>query len=781
MLSGIIWTLVNVLATAFAAMLVVCRLHAFPAHRWSEGWTAFGLVWVTLLTVSASLLGYGQLLTPAALTLVAIALALAAAWWRRGHIVMSLVEGRRLAREPFRRFQSLPAGLRIVLGVSVVLILTQLLGALVLPPIDFDSHGYRLSRIGLWLQEAAVYQTPTTDTRMNYSPINGDLLMLWLTSPFSSGYPLTKLVQCAAGLYLAVVLHAFARRLGLRREARVALLPVMLGLPVLLHQMNRTQVDLLVAAMATGGLLFLLLSLRGRASPWFAWLGLAQAYGVKGTMFYWSPGLLVLGLCWAWVFKPSKRMLSGQAVAAIVCLLVVAAPRYLENVAAYGNPFAPADDIAQRHGDEEPGGGADLEKLRLNTLSYLAQALMPRNNPPVFDPVLGPTAAALTRQMPSEADPHTMNRPRQVILRQELGNLGGNFALEGSTGILILLTGLAGVGVQAYRRRGRIVRLWLFVPWLLSVLSFFAVLSGLFLWTPFKSRFFLLVIPVLILGSALGTSLLRGRNRYFGVLLVSCLFLLTGLRTTWTDYSSLPTYALGDPPTSIVATVVNAHARIVAEELQPGDRVAVSLPEKSFRSAFFRTGKDLEVSLPPLARVRSFEGPEAALEGMGVDALVVPEGTFAPFVPGLYSRADHRITGAFRTMNTTLYRRLREGEAAPRGVVLNHRRASADKGRWIHELLWQAADGLASAKLSLTNLSTLTVQAVVLNEEGEIAVRVRIAPGGTRVIEVAGQGSEPQRTIVVVAAPADQPLAGSLVAVRFLGLTPPLYPPQPPS
>ena len=88
-----------------------------------------------------------------------------------------------------------------------------------------DALSYRLSRIGYWLQEGCIRHFPTNEPRQTYSPVNADLVMLWLTHPFPTGFPLVTLAQAWGGGLLLLSAWSVAGAAGLGRASRFGVWP----------------------------------------------------------------------------------------------------------------------------------------------------------------------------------------------------------------------------------------------------------------------------------------------------------------------------------------------------------------------------------------------------------------------------------------------------------------------------------------------------------------------------------------------------------------------------
>jgi len=247
-------------------------------------------------------LGYLGLLTPVALISAQWALFLISAGigHYRGWLAESWVYWR---RQPAYLASILTSDRWLLTGCLLVVptLLILLVSGILAVPLDFDSHGYRLSRIGLWLQEGWIGHSITDDPRMNYSAILGDLWMAWLVMPFREGYPLVCAAQFPGLLLGMLTLWNIARTTGGNRLTALAAACLPFSIPLFVAQTTTSQVDLLTAGATISAYYFLTQSLhiladKGKLET-KGWIGigaLGLALGIKGSLFYILPFLLIL-------------------------------------------------------------------------------------------------------------------------------------------------------------------------------------------------------------------------------------------------------------------------------------------------------------------------------------------------------------------------------------------------------------------------------------------------------------------------------------------------------
>lgn len=631
----------------------------------------------------------------------------------------------RTADKPPAPFDRASAVCLVLLGVlATVLLVTNLL----LPPLDYDSVGYRLSRIGLWLQDGSLLHTPTNDLRMNYTSFNGDLLILWLVSPFAHGYPLAGLPQWLGGAVLLLSALGFARILQLSLHARLCLFAVYLTMPVVLGQSMSTQVDLLFAGLLGASLLWLYTGLREGASPWVAWAGMGVALGVKGSYFYLAPGLLILGLIWLWPKRKDRKLVMRHLKAAIICLTVLGMPRYAENWIHYGNPFAPDAEIERIHGEDT--GGFHLNKLGLNLFSYNLEQLNANANPPIVDAVTGKLALWLAEHFLDESDEHTFATDRLGYYRLlNTGKAPSELSHQASWGVLPPLLALAGL-IMAVRnlvsRSMNRTQFAVLLAFTLMSVCYLLLFCGLFKWSAEKYRFFLPLVPVMLLFAGYGIEQLPARARQAAFVILAAYALLGfGKYYTSSTVTGLP--GLMTPTLTSTGKTLARQQWMLTEEVPPGSRLAVCLPFMAPLNNFYR-GQAGHTTLLTPAMLEEYASAEAFLKSQPYDFLIADPELFLNRPGQVYARACNWRTDHHRFMNFVLYR-LQTAEDATHAYLhaVQLQRSNDPNSIAIDYILVP----LDSAPLSVRFHNPLDrpVTATIINRENDTAARAVLALG----------------------------------------------------
>ncbi len=506
-------------------------------------------------------------------------------------------------------------------GLALVLVMVALTGT-VSEDLVHDSLSYRMSRIGYWLQEGSVRHFPTNETRQSFSAINVDLVMLWLSHPFAVGFPLVTLAQAWGGTLLLLATWGAASSMGLRRWARLGSVLLVLGMPCVFVQIMTSHNDLLTAGLfAAFAYLWLVARETGRW-VWPAALALALSIGAKGTVFYMIPAVALLAVVAALSGRPAAAAHSRRlALAVAISLTVFAAPRYVENLLAYGDPFAPPEMYELNHGPTRLRSVP--EKAALNFASYVAQTLHPASNPAVLAPLVSPLFRGMVERLPERDLFSIATYPRRATLAGPLFRDPLRTADTVSTGVLVPLlalvgTVLAGVGWM----RGEKTSARLVVAGSVYVLGFLACFSGLYLWWPTSFRFFSLIAPFLALAGAWAMERLPPRARVAGWLVAAALSLSVCGEVY---FGTVNAGFRAIPPVSVDWLFYSdlLAERAIVSRLDPGSTLGVSLPYNTVLAGFFRGGNGVLVRFVTTETLRRGGSGAAVLRENGLDALVV--------------------------------------------------------------------------------------------------------------------------------------------------------------
>ena len=203
---------------------------------------------------------------------------------------------RQFPRELWQDLAATPAERAAALGLAVVAVAFLVLASTA-QPVVFDALTYRLSRVGHWLQEGRIGAIATDDARLNYMPVAPDLIMAWLMTATTAGFPLVAVAQTLGGLLALGATAGLARLTGLGRLPALGAAALLLGLPNVAPQFTSAYTDLFKAGVLAAGYVLWLSALRRGRGSWLGGAAAGLALGAKGTVVYFAPGL-VLATAW---------------------------------------------------------------------------------------------------------------------------------------------------------------------------------------------------------------------------------------------------------------------------------------------------------------------------------------------------------------------------------------------------------------------------------------------------------------------------------------------------
>ncbi len=135
---------------------------------------------------------------------------------------------------------------RALFALSLILVLTLLIGAIFTVPYNYDSMTYHLARIGRWIDHGNVNYYLTSIDRQLYSPVLSEYNMLYLFL-LSGGDRWLNLYQYVNMLITAYYFYKVARMIGTDRKFSIFGVFLFLSMPLTISQSITTQNDLSAA------------------------------------------------------------------------------------------------------------------------------------------------------------------------------------------------------------------------------------------------------------------------------------------------------------------------------------------------------------------------------------------------------------------------------------------------------------------------------------------------------------------------------------------------------
>ncbi len=576
----------DALLTAGAAWLLMRTI--LPSGGVLERLLGWGLALLLIVVGSGEVLSWGGALGANGFLAAHAAVFFALAIGRRKSLGSDKRARRELEREVAAHFRGRDAAAWIALGLLLVFAALVILAALG-QPVVYDALTYRLSRIGLWLQDGRIAHYATDDARLNYMPVAPDLVMAWLFGAHDRGFQWAALAQIFGGGLLLGATAGLARCSGLSRAASLGAAALLFGMANVVPQFTSAGTDLFTAGVFAAAFYLWLAALRRGEGSWLAGAGVALALGSKGTLLYLAPGAL-LWVCWlGWRHRaPWRATLFGGTLAAL--LLVV--PGLSRNWQSYHNLLGPVESVRQQHGGELSGSD-HLRKLNLNLATTLAQLFEPNAQPPGLRAGSLRMAESLAARLPA-ADKFSFDELDRRANVQKVLRLPEPDADVASCGVLSVALLAAGfLGALLNRRREGATTV---LVWSGGVGLFVLTLYALLQWHPYGFRFWLLVAPWMTVVAAWWLESLPGLARKLGWAFSA----LCTVTIFWN--STLHTYQAGWPaaahPERGLSFTVFSQVRQWTRSLDPAAApLHVALPVNQPLAAFVRVGDGRRVEL----------------------------------------------------------------------------------------------------------------------------------------------------------------------------------------
>ena len=246
-------------------------------------------------------------------------------WWLRGRPPFPLAAARpavgAIVRDPLTA---------LVLAAIAALLGYELLLALTVPPTNWDSLTYHLSRAVAWADHGGIYRIANAPTeRMNdFQPLaEQELLFLFVATGRGT---LLALPQYLAELAILLAIYGTGRRLGFEPRATVCSAFLFASFGLVVSQAASAQNDLIAASFPIVAACLLL----GRSRLEYLLAGVAVGIGVgaKLTVLMVVPVLLVLAVA-------QRRALAWAAAGGMIGIATIGVWGYLLNLVHTGGIF----------------------------------------------------------------------------------------------------------------------------------------------------------------------------------------------------------------------------------------------------------------------------------------------------------------------------------------------------------------------------------------------------------------------------------------------------------
>ncbi|MBI3885995.1 MAG: hypothetical protein HY302_09745, partial [Opitutae bacterium] len=598
-------------------------------------------------------------------------------------------------------------------------------------PVVYDALTYRLSRIGLWLQDGRIAHYATDDARLNYMPVAPDLVMAWLLGAHRDGFQWAALAQTFGGGLLLGATAGLARFTGLSRAAALGAAALLLGMSNVAPQFTSLHTDLFTAGVFASSFYLWLAALRRGEGSGLAGLGAGLALGSKGTLLYLAPGALLWVGWLAWQHRLSWREWTRTLTAGALGVGLLAAPVHWRNWREYGGLFGPAEYVAQHH------AGGFAEKLGLNLRSGFVQSFDPNSQPWGLQSAAAAVGRRLAATEPADDRLVWENMRRQATLRQIMDRATPDADVT-SFGVVPLGFFWLGVWMAARRwRRGGTARL--VAVWAAGLLAFLVFFHGMQRWHPFGFRYFVLMAPWLAVVAAWGIEQQqRGWRPWLWGLAAWATVSVAWLQNVQTAQAGWR--AATAPERSLTYHVYRGWRNWWSGLPPAGGGLTVALPANRPLAAFFRGDRAPRLGLAPVPAAR-FRTAEEFSRSNGGGWIIVPAARFLGREGAVQGRVwldGGEEAGLF---SLAAYRLLQPGES-PEVLCYRRQRSAGPEGVSVSLLvkIWTAAEvplalhNAGSAAWRYECLSPAGRQVGVIPAHARIELRLALAAAVSEVI-----------------------------------------------
>ncbi len=238
---------------------------------------------------------------------------------------------------------NLNKALKVILISWMVLILfvTFLTGVSV-PPNNWDSMAYHLTRAGFWNQHHNINHYFTRNVRQLDNPMNAELGIFWIIL-FTNSDNIVFLVQWTSFIIILLSLYKIFRILGFNRELSFISVFITSTLDILILESSTTQNDLFITCFLLISIYFVIRIIQSEKIhlPYLVLAGIASGItiGAKGYSYLFIPGLILFFFIYGKndILKLKKFLYLCSFV--ILGVFLFASYNFVQNFLSFGNIF----------------------------------------------------------------------------------------------------------------------------------------------------------------------------------------------------------------------------------------------------------------------------------------------------------------------------------------------------------------------------------------------------------------------------------------------------------
>ena len=269
---------------------------------------------------------------------------------------------------------SLPQMYVVYIGFTILLILIPLLIlSIFIPPNNWDSMSYHMTRVEEWRQNLNVYPFPTSNIRQINVPPLAEYIILNLQILSHSDY-FANLIQFVSLLGTLSLGSLFVKLFGLDFKAQLFTILLILAIPMVIFQSTSTQTDLTAAFFFIAVVYFIFKILRSAFISYndiiLVSASLSLGGLVKYTVLVFSAPFLII-LFFFIIKKASLKSLILYILIGIFISVIVFAPFLFRNYSYYGN-IAGETELLNSMGVSNPNVNKMLGNVAKNITDSMA-------------------------------------------------------------------------------------------------------------------------------------------------------------------------------------------------------------------------------------------------------------------------------------------------------------------------------------------------------------------------------------------------------------------------
>jgi len=234
--------------------------------------------------------------------------------------------------------------LTIFFYVMLISFLWRMFLIIYVPPNNWDSMTYHLSRVAYWIQNQSLGNFYTHNLRQTVFPFNAEILLLWTMIASRCDF-LCGFVQFVCYLLAGTLLYKCLRQY-LRVEVlpSLALMFIWYSLPEVVLQSTSTQNDLVVAYFLMFCLVYFLLGIASRVKYLIlSAIALGVAIGTKLSALFFLPAFIFLLLFLSVGRLVILRRIFSWVIIFVIALLFLGSFSFIQNYLQYHDFLGSAD------------------------------------------------------------------------------------------------------------------------------------------------------------------------------------------------------------------------------------------------------------------------------------------------------------------------------------------------------------------------------------------------------------------------------------------------------